>query len=149
VTADPAPSARPANQPILVRIAVVLVYLSGLTSVAIGILILLSRYQVDKPEVLPVSLLGSGVILFGLLTIAVGSGIARGRPGARLLLSVYLAVQFVLHIITIASTDSWDWAAIVELILYAFIAVAVWTPPGSRYFRPAAASDAPLRDRAT
>jgi lysylphosphatidylglycerol synthetase-like protein (DUF2156 family) len=149
VTVDSAPSARPANQPILVRIAVVLVYLSGLTSVAIGILILLSRYQVERAEVLPVSLLGSGVILFGLLTIAVGSGIARGRPGARLLLSLYLAVQFVLHIITIISTDSWDWAAIVELVLYAFIAVAVWTPPGSRYFRPAAASDAPSRDRAT
>lgn len=126
-----------------------LVYLSGLTSVAIGILILLSRYQVDTAEVLPVSLLGAGVILFGLLTIAVGSGIARGRPGARLLLSLYLAVQFVLHIVTIVSTDSWDWAAIVELVLYAFIAVAVWTPPGSRYFQPAAASDAPLRDRAT
>lgn len=137
------------NQPILVRIAVVLVYLSGLTSVAIGILILLSRYQVDRAEVLPVSLLGAGVILFGLLTIAVASGVARGRPGARLLLTAYLAVQFVLHIVTFVSTDSWDWAAIVELVLYAFIAIAVWTPPGSRYFQRAAASDAPLRDRAT
>lgn len=131
------------------RIAVVLVYLSGLTSVAIGILILLSRYQVDRAEVLPVSLLGAGVILFGLLTIAVASGVARGRPGARLLLTAYLAVQFVLHIVTFVSTDSWDWAAIVELVLYAFIAIAVWTPPGSRYFQRAAASDAPLRDRAT
>ena len=56
----------------------VLVYLSGLASVAIGILILLSRYQVERAEVLPVSLLGAGVILFGLLTIAVASGVARG-----------------------------------------------------------------------
>lgn len=144
-----APSPPTATQPILVRIAVVLVYLSGLSSVAIGILILLSRYRVDKADVLPVSLLGAGVILFGLLTIAVGSGIARGRPGARLLLSLYLAVQFVLHIITIVSTDSWDWAAVIELILYVFIAVAVWAPPGSRYFQRAAAGEKPLSERAT
>jgi small multidrug resistance family-3 protein len=96
-----------------------------------------------------VCLIGAGVILFGLLTIAVASGVARGRPGARLLLTAYLAVQFVLHIVTFVSTDSWDWAAIVELVLYAFIAIAVWTPPGSRYFQRAAASDAPLSDRAT
>lgn len=117
----------------------VLVYLSGLTSVAIGILILLSRYRVEKAEVLPVSLLGAGVILFGLLTIAVASGVARGRRAARLLLTAYLAVQFILHMITIVSTDTWDWAATVELLLYVFIGIALWTPPGSRYFRAAPA----------
>ena len=134
-----APSAPPARQPILVRVAVVLVYLSGLTSTAVGILILLSRYQVEKAEVLPVSLLGAGVILFGLLTIAVASGVARGRPGARLLLTAYLAVQFVLHIVTIVSTDSWDWVATINLLLSVFMGVALWAPPGSRYFRSAPA----------
>lgn len=132
-----APSAAPARQPILVRVAVVLVYLSGLTSTTVGILILLSRYQVEKAEVLPVSLLGVGVILFGLLTIAVASGVARGRPGARLLLTAYLAVQFVLHIVTIVSTDSWDWVATINLLLSVFMGVALWAPPGSRYFRSA------------
>lgn len=125
----------PALQPPLVRVAVVLVYLSGFVSVAIGILVLLSRYQVDRAEVLPTSLLGAGVILFGLLTVAVASGIARGRPGARLLLTIYLIVQVVLHLITIVTADTWDWASIVQVLLYAFIGVAVWTPPGSRYFR--------------
>ena len=123
------------NQPILVRIAVVLVYLSGFASVAIGILVLLSRYRVDRSEVLPVSLLGAGVILFGLLTIAVASGVARGRRLARLILTIYLGVQFVLHIVTIVTADTWDWTSAAEMAVYAFIAVAVWTPPGSRYFR--------------
>ncbi|MET0781362.1 MAG: hypothetical protein ABWY26_01880 [Microbacterium sp.] len=132
-----APTAPVVRQPILVRIAVVLVYLSGLTSVAIGILILLSRYQVEKAEVLPVSLLGAGVILFGLLTIAVASGVARGRRLARVLLTIYLAVQFVLHIVTIVSADTWDWTSLAEMAAYAFIAIALWTPPGSRYFRDA------------
>jgi hypothetical protein len=132
VSAPPPP---PAHQPILVRIAVVLVYLSGFASVAIGILVLLSRYRVAVAEVLPVSLLGAGIILFGLLTIAVASGVARGRRLARLILTIYLAVQFVLHIVTIVSADTWDWTSMAEMAAYVFIAVAVWTPPGSRYFR--------------
>ena len=128
----------------------VFVYLSGLVSVAIGILILLSRYRVETAQVLPVSLLGAGVILFGLLTIAVASGVARGRPAARLLLSLYLFAQFVLHVITIASTDPWDWVATAELVLYVFIGIALWTPPGSRYFRVAPEDQAETAsDRAT
>jgi hypothetical protein len=118
-----------------VRVAVVLVYLSGFASVAIGILVLLSRYRVEPAEVLPVSLLGAGIILFGLLTIAVASGVARGRRLARLLLTTYLAVQFVLHIVTIVTADTWDWTSAAEMAIYIFTAVAVWTPPGSRYFR--------------
>ncbi len=130
-----APAVRPAHQPILVRIAVVLVYLSGFASVAIGILVLLSRYRVERAAVLPVSLLGASIILFGLLTIAVASGVARGRRLARLILTIYLGVQFVLHTVTIVTADTWDWTSAAEMAIYAFIAVAVWTPPGSRYFR--------------
>lgn len=136
------------TQPITVRIAVILIYVSGFASVAIGILVLLSRYRVDQAEVLPVSLLGAGVILFGLLTIAVASGVARGRRLARGILSVYLAVQFVLHIVTVVTADTWDWTSIAEMAAYVFIAVAVWTPPGARYFRVDAAS-ARAMDRAT
>lgn len=121
----------------LVTIAVVLVYIGGLTSAAVGILILLSRYQVERAEVLPVSLLGAAIILFGLLTLAVASGVARGRRFARLLLTIYLAVALVLNLITIVSTDAWDWSAIVEMAADAFILVALWAPPGSRYFRAA------------
>jgi holin-like protein len=125
----------PEFQPVLVRIAVVLIYLSGFASVAIGILVLLSRYRVPEEEVLAVSLLGAGVILFGLLTLAVASGVARGRRLARWLLTAYLAVQFVQHVFTIVRADTWDWTSIAVIALYAFIAVAVWTPPGSLYFR--------------
>jgi hypothetical protein len=127
--------ASPAHQPILVRVVVFLVYVGGFVSVVIGILGLLSRYRVETAEVIPVSLLGAGVILFGLLTIAVASGVARGRRLARWLLTIYLAVQFVLHIITIVTADTWDWTSIAQMALSAFIAIAVWAPPGSRYFR--------------
>lgn len=130
-----APAAPLPHQPVLVRVAVVLVYLSGYASVGIGILVLLSRYRVEQAEILPVSLLGAGIILFGLLTIDVASGVARGRRLARLILTAYLAVQFVLHIVTIVTADTWDWTSAAEMAIYVFVAVAVWTPPGARYFR--------------
>ena len=62
----------------VVTIAVVLVYLTGVVGALIGVLVLLSRYQVDRASVLPVSLLGAGIILFALLTFAVASGLSRG-----------------------------------------------------------------------
>ena len=122
----------------------VLIYLSGFASVAIGILVLLSRYRVAAAEVLPVSLLGAGIILFGLLTLAVASGVARGRRLARLILTIYLAVQFALHLVTIVTADTWDWTSAAEMAIYVLIAVAVWTPPGSRYFGTAPADQTEL-----
>ena len=60
---------------------------------------------------------------------------ARGRRLARLILTAYLIVQFVLHVVTIVAADTWDWTSAAEMAAYVFIAVAVWTPPGLRYFR--------------
>lgn len=114
--------------------AVVLVYLSGLSNALIGILVLLSRYQVDRASVLPVSLLGAGIILFGLLTIAVASGLSRGRRFARLLVTIYLGIEFVLHVVALASTATWDWAPLAWIVVDLFIVFALWVRPGSRHF---------------
>ncbi|MCR2763921.1 hypothetical protein NQ152_10445 [Microbacterium sp. zg.B48] len=123
------------RRPLVVTIAVVIIYISGITSTIGGTLVLLSRYRVEPADVLPVSLLGAGVILFGLFTIAVASGVARGRRLARLLLTIYTVAQTALQIVTIVSSDAWDWSAFAELAADAFILLAVWAPPGSRYFR--------------
>ncbi len=116
-------------------VAVVLLYLSGLSNVAIGILVLLSRYDVSAGDVLPVSLLGAGIILFGLLTVAIGSALARGSRLSRVLVTISLGIQFVLQTITIVMTDDWAWSAAVEILLQVYVLIALWTPPGSRRFR--------------
>ena len=128
------PTAPARRRPVTVTIAVVLVYISGVTTAAMGTLILLSRYRVEPAQVLPVSLLGAAVILFGLLTLAVASGVSRGRRLARLLLTIYIGIQVTLHVVTIISTESWDWSALTEMAVDAFIVIALWAPPGSRYF---------------
>lgn len=136
--ADAAPATP--RRPLVVTASVVMVFLSGLSNVGIGILVLLSRYDyADDADILAVSLIGAGVILFGLLTLAVGAAVGRGSRIARLLVTIYLPIQIVLHVLTIATTDPWDWVASVQLALEALVLLALWAPPGSRRFfaRPA------------
>lgn len=130
------------RRPVPVTIALVFIYLSGLGSAVVGILILLSRYRVDADAVLPVSLLGAAVILFGLLTLAVASGVSRGSRLSRLLVTIYLGIELVLHVITIVTTDDWDWIGLVVIAVELFVLVALWAPPGSRWFRAIAQAEA-------
>lgn len=122
-----------------VTIAVALVYVSGILNVIVGVIVLLSRYHVVEPEMLTVSLIGAAIILFGLLSIAIASALARGSRAARLFATLYLAAQFALHIATIVSADVWDWAEAVQMLTEVVIVVALWAPPGSRFFRAAKA----------
>lgn len=132
----------PRRRPVLVTIAVVFIYISGITSAGVGILILLSRYRVEAEAVVPVSLLGAGVILFGLLTLAVASGTSRGSRLSRVLVTVYLGIELVLHVTTVVSTNDWDLLGIVIIVVQLFVLVALWAPPGSRWFRDVARAQA-------
>ncbi len=123
----------PQQRPVVVSIVVVLVVLSGLSNALLGLTVLLSRYQVPDGDVLVVSLIGAGVILFGLLTLAVAGGIRRGSSGARLLVTIYLGIQLALHVVT-ALTTAWDWAVFVQAVVELLVLVAVWAPPSSRRF---------------
>ena len=128
----PSTSSRTAK--IVVTIAIVLVYLSALSSVALGILILLSRYRVPDDSVLAVTLVGSAIILFGLLMIAIASGLSRGSRFARLLITVYFGILVALNVFTIVTTDDWDAFSVVQTIVQAVVVAALWLPPGSLRF---------------
>ncbi|MET0811614.1 MAG: hypothetical protein ABWY03_01080 [Microbacterium sp.] len=126
-----------ARRPVVVTIAIVLVYITAFASVALGILVLLSRYEVPGDEVLTVSLLGAAIILLGLLMIAVASGLSRGSRFSRLLITIYLVISLALRVTTIVTTDGWQWSAITQGILELAILAALWLPPGSRFFADA------------
>jgi len=144
VTADPHANVQgaTARRPLLVTIAVVIVYISAFANVMLGILVLLSRYEAPRAAVLPVSLLGAAIILFGLLLVAVASGLARGSRLSRILATVYLVILITLNAVTIITTDGWDWSTTVQLVVQVLVVVVLWVPPGSRHFvRVAAATD--------
>jgi holin-like protein len=127
-----------------VTIAVVLVYVVAFANVLVGTLVLLSRYSVETGVVLAVSLLGAAIILVGLLLVAVASGIARGSRLSRILATVYLGILMSLHLVTLLTTDGWDWSAAVQFALGAFVLTALWAPPAMRHF----AREAPVSGEA-
>lgn len=114
--------------------AVVIVYVAAFLNVGLGILVMLSRYQVESAEVLWVSLLGAAIILLGLLTLGLASGLARGSRLARIGITLYFGVLIVLHVLSIITTDGWDWSSTIQLALQVAALLLVWTPPGSRHF---------------
>ena len=59
-------------------LAVVAVYLGGLASAMFSVLFLLSRDRLPTDLVVTVSLVGAGIILFGLLSVAAAAG-CRGE----------------------------------------------------------------------
>ncbi len=118
----------------LLTIAVVIVYVSALANVAIGVVVMLSRYDVPAASVLTVTLLGAGIVLLGLLIIAIASGLARGSHLSRVLVTVYVALLAVGHVTTIITSDAWDWGSIVQLVAELFVVAVVWLPPGARHF---------------
>ncbi|MBT9607997.1 hypothetical protein [Microbacterium sp.] len=134
------------RRPLPVTIAVVFVYIGGPLNTALGVLVLLSRYEVDADDVLPVSLVGAATILLGLLTVAGGSSLARGSRLARNLLTGYLSLLVVLQALSLVLTELEPTIVIAMVAALAVIA-AVWIPAKARrYFRrasPDAAAPAP------
>lgn len=114
--------------------AVVIVYVAAFLNVGLGILVMLSRYQVESAEVLWVSLLGAAIILLGLLTLGLASGLARGSRLARIGITLSFGALIVLHVLSIVTTDGWDWSSMIQLALQVAALLLVWTPPGSRHF---------------
>lgn len=122
------------KRPATVTAAVVIVYVAAFLGVGLGILVMLSRYQVESAEVLWVSLLGAAIILLGLLTLGLASGLARGSRLARIGITLSFGALIVLHVLSIVTTDGWDWSSMIQLALQVAALLLVWTPPGSRHF---------------
>ncbi|MET0974237.1 MAG: hypothetical protein ABWX82_01045, partial [Leifsonia sp.] len=81
--------ATPLRRPAIVTIVVVLVYIRAVLDIVAGVVVVLARYGVDREgDVLGVTLLGAGMILFGLFMISVASGVARGSRFSRWLITV-------------------------------------------------------------
>ncbi|MBN9177950.1 MAG: HAD-IC family P-type ATPase [Microbacterium sp.] len=125
-----------ARRPVPVAIAVVLVYLGGLASALFGLLFLLSRYDVAEGEVVEVSLIGSGIMLFGLLSVAAASGLGRGSGLSRVFVTALAAILMALQVWSLIETHDFSGWSIAQIVLHTAVIAALWLPPGTRFFRP-------------
>ncbi|MET0724983.1 MAG: hypothetical protein ABWY36_01440 [Leifsonia sp.] len=133
--------ATPLRRPAIVTIVVVLVYIRAVLDIVAGVVVVLARYGVDREgDVLGVTLLGAGMILFGLFMISVASGVARGSRFSRWLITVLLGLSVLLGALTLAVGDAGGWWTVLDAVIAVAMALVVWVGPGGRYFR-----DAPRR----
>ncbi len=127
---------REVSRPVPVTIAVALVYLGGLANAMFGVLFLLTRYDVPGSMVMSVSLIGVGIILFGLLSVAAASGLGRGSGLSRLFVSLLAVALIALQSWSLVVDHDWDGWSLAQMAISALILVALWVPPANRFFRP-------------
>ena len=124
-----------------VVVVVVLTYISGILDILAGILLILLRYDDvvrASGDAYPVTLWGAGMILLGLLTVAMASGLTRGRNSARIFVTVLVSLSTLVSVIDViaAPTDgsSW-WSLAIGGVISALIILALWTGRPAEFFR--------------
>lgn len=139
MTASEPPARR--RRPAELTVVVVLAYAQGVLDVALGILLLLTRYDDEiraDGDAFVMSILGAAVILFGLLVIAVASGIARGDRVARIVLTIGVALSLALDAASIAVAPTQSWGNVASAVIGVAILLIIWTGRGARHFRKTA-----------
>lgn len=122
--------------PIAVIVVVVLVYVSGVLDIIGGIATILSRYtpEAQADGQLGITLVGAAGILIGLFTCALASGLFRGRPSARVIVTIVLAFSFVVALIDLVTDPTNLLVKIGDPLLTALIASALWLGGAGRHF---------------
>jgi hypothetical protein len=117
---------------------VVLTYVSAIVDIVSGLLIILARYDADIQQAglrQFVTITGAIIVLFGFLTVAIASGIARGDRHARLILTVLLALGILLAAASMFTVTLDDlWFPIVDVVFSAVVIVVTWTGRTARFF---------------
>ena len=126
------------RRPGAVTFSVVLMYLGGVAQILLGVLTIFLRYS---PEVqandtsLPITLLGAGMILFGLLVIGLASGVARGSGAARQGTAAVLLIGLAFAVLDLFIAGDNDWSAVVVQTVEAVaVLLPLWIGRGRTYF---------------
>lgn len=137
---DEATGLRPPKRVIVV---VVLAYISGIFDIVAGILLILLRYDDAvraSGDALPITLWGTGMILIGLLTVAMASGLTRGRNIARIFVTALVSLSTIVDIIDLIAAPgdggAW-WSFGIGAVVTALIILALWAGRSAEFFRRA------------
>jgi hypothetical protein len=131
------------RRPGVVTFVVVLTYLAGLADIILGILIIFARYI---PEIvsaghgvrLLVTLIGAATVLFGLLTLALASGISRGSRFSRWGVTGLLSAGFILTLVLHFANADEDWSGVIVQAVICILAILpLWVGRSRRYFHAA------------
>jgi hypothetical protein len=119
-------------------VVVVLAYISGVLDIIAGILLILLRYddEVERAgDAYAITLIGAAMILIGLLTIAMASGLTRGRNSARIFVTALVSLSTLLSIIDVVRDPSTVWSLVIGGVIAVLIILALWAGRSAEFFR--------------
>ena len=126
------------KRPGAVTFSVVLMYIGGIAQILLGVLTIFLRYTPEAQSggvALPVTLLGAGMVLFGLLVIGLGSGVARGSSAARSGGTAVMFLGLAFAVVDLLVAADGDWSAVIsQSIATVLVVVLLWVGRGRRYF---------------
>jgi O-antigen/teichoic acid export membrane protein len=121
-----------------VIVVVVLAYISGILDIIAGILLILLRYddEVERAgDAYAITLLGAAMILIGLLTIAMASGLTRGRNSARIYVTALVSISALVSIVDFVRDPSTVWSLVIGGVIAVLIVLALWAGRSAEFFR--------------
>ncbi|MFF2276757.1 hypothetical protein [Agromyces sp. NPDC058126] len=128
---------------------VVLAYISGILDILAGLVLILLRYDDEirrSGDAFAITLWGTLMILIGLLTIAMGSGLTRGRNSARIFVTALVSLSVVVSAIDLVlhPTDASSlWTFVIGGTVAALVVLAMWAGRGAAFFRHARRASPP------
>lgn len=122
------------TRPIGVTIVAVLAWISGALSIISGIVALVGGLASGGSAAHTV-IIAIITILLGVVVIIVSLGLFRGRPGARLVVSILFALNLVSSVLLLVTGEQTVWSAVLSAILPVVGLILLWTGRANEFFR--------------
>ncbi len=134
--------------PAPVVLVVVLAYALGVLDIVAGLVLILLRYDSvvrATGNSFTITWWGAGMIITGLLVIAVASGLTRARRDARVLATIAAGVSALIAVVDIALDPSYPWIQLTVIVTAMLVILALWTGRSGRFFHDRASDRARAR----
>jgi hypothetical protein len=113
-----------------VTLVAVLAWISGAVNIVAGILMLIAALMA------PAALwFGLVQLVLGIVTIVVSIGLLRGRPRARLIVTIVFILDLISALVVIFFQQALVWSGIISGVAVLIALILLWTRPANEFFR--------------
>jgi nitrate reductase gamma subunit len=113
-----------------VTVVAVLAWISGAVNIIAGILLLIA--SIMAPDALWYGLIQ---LLLGMVTIVLSVGLLRGRPNARIVVTVVFVLNLISALFVIFFQQAQVWSGVVSGVAVVIGLVLLWTRRANEFFR--------------
>jgi|EndMetStandDraft_7_1072992.scaffolds.fasta_scaffold623662_1 hypothetical protein len=113
-----------------VTVVAVLAWISGAVNIIAGVLLLIA--SIMAPDALWYGLIQ---LVLGIVTIVLSVGLLRGRPNARIVVTVVFVLNLISALFVIFFQQAQVWSGVVSGVAVVIGLVLLWTRRANEFFR--------------